>query len=91
MNDNLSLGSAQTTGRYLVLLKEGEETAGMAALREMVGAEEIDDSAMSRIGVAVVSLDPNQLQSVSMAVADDSQPIVAMEPERIIFVAIEMG
>jgi subtilisin len=85
MNDNLSLGSAQTTGRYLVLLKEGEETAGMAALREMVGAEEIDDSAMSRIGVAVVSLDPNQLQSVSMAVADDSQPIVAMEPERMMY------
>ncbi len=85
MNDNLSPRSAQTTGRYLVLMKEGEETAGMATLRAMVGAGEIDESAMSRIGVAVVSLDPNQLQSVNMAVADDSQPIVAMEPEQIMY------
>jgi subtilisin len=85
MNDNLSPRSAQTTGRYLVLMQEGEEAAGMAALREMVGAGEIDDSAMSRIGVAVVSLDPNQLQSVRVAVADDSQPIVAMEAERMMY------
>jgi subtilisin len=85
MNDNLSPGSAQTTGRYLVLMQEGDEAAGMAALREMVGTGEIDDSAMSHIGVAVVSLDPNQLQSVRVAVADDSQPIVAMEPERMMY------
>lgn len=85
MNDNLSLRSAQTTGRYLVLMKEGEETAGMAVLRAMVGTDEIDDLAMSRIGVAVVSLDPNQLQSVNMAVADDSQPIVSIEPERMMY------
>jgi subtilisin len=85
MNDNLSPRSAQTTGRYLVLMKEGEEAAGMAALSEMVGAGEIDASAMSRIGVAVVSLDPNQLQSVNMAVADDSRPIVSIEPERIMY------
>jgi subtilisin len=85
MNDNLSPRSVQTTGRYLVLMQEGEEAAGMAALREMVGTGEIDDSAMSHIGVAVVSLDPNQLQSVRVAVADDSQPIVAMEAEQIMY------
>jgi subtilisin len=85
MNDNLFLRSAQTTGRYLVLMKEGEEAGGMATLREMVGSGEIDDSAMSHLGVAVVSLDPNQLNSVNMAVADDSRPIVAIEPERMMY------
>jgi subtilisin len=85
MNDNLSPRSAQTTGRHIVLMKEGEEAAGMAELRAMVGAGEIDDSAMSRIGVAVVSLDPNQLHSVNMAVADEARPIVAIEAERMMY------
>lgn len=74
----------QTTGRYLVLLPEGQASSGMTALRNSTGTGDIDDSAVSSIGVAVVALDPNQLQSLNAAVAG-SDPILAAEPEQIMY------
>ncbi len=76
MTNSFSIRPIQTTGRYLVLLPEGEERSGMAALTDSTGIRDIDDSALSNIGVAVVALDPNQLRSLNAAVAG-SEPILA--------------
>lgn len=84
MNDNLSTGQIETTGRYIVLLPKEAGTAGISAITNAIGAEEINDSAMSNIGVAVVTLDPNQLQSLNIAIAGP-QPILAVEPEQIMY------
>jgi subtilisin len=84
MNNDLSTRPMQTTGRYLVLLPENSGSAGIASITNATGTREIDDSAMSNIGVAVVTLDPNQLQSLRAAVAG-SQPILAAEPEQIMY------
>ncbi|WP_392477144.1 S8 family serine peptidase [Nostoc sp. C110] len=84
MPNGSSIRTVQTTGRYLVLLPEGEASSGMAALTDSTGVRDIDDSAVSNIGVAVVALDPNQLQSLIAAVAGP-QPILAAEPEQIMY------
>ena len=84
MTNGSSIRPIQTTGRYLVLLPQGEESSGMTALRSSTGAGEIDDSAVSNLGVAVVDLDPNQVQSLNAAVAG-TQPILAAEPEQIMY------
>ena len=84
MTNGSSIRPIQTTGRYLVLLPEGQESSGMTALRNSTGTGDIDDSAVSNLGVAVVALDPNQLQSLNAAVAG-SQPILAAEPEQIMY------
>lgn len=84
MTNGSSIRPIQTTGRYLVLLPEGEARSGMAALTDSTGVRDIDDSAVSNIGVAVVALDANQLQSLNAAVAG-SQPILAAEPEQIMY------
>jgi subtilisin len=81
---NGSSGSIQTTGRYLVLLPEEDVRSGVRALTDSTGVRDIDDSALSNIGVAVVTLDPNQLQSLNAAVAGP-QPILASEPEQIMY------
>jgi subtilisin family serine protease len=74
----------QTTGRYLVLLPEEDVRSGVRALTDSTGVRDIDDSALSNIGVAIVALDPNQVQSLNAAVAG-SQPILAAEPEQIMY------
>ncbi len=74
----------ETTGRYLVLLPEGEARSGMSAITNSTGVNDIDDSALSNIGVAVVTLDPNQLQSLNAAVAGP-EPVLAVEPEQIMY------
>ena len=84
MTNGSSARPIQTTGRYLVLLPQGEESSGISALRSSTGAGEIDDSAVSNLGVAVVDLDPNQVQSLNAAVAG-TQPILAAEPEQILY------
>ncbi|MEM9276889.1 MAG: S8 family serine peptidase [Cyanobacteria bacterium P01_F01_bin.143] len=85
MNNGLSSQPIRTTGRYLVLLPEGDgSSGGMAALRNSTGASEIDDSVVSNLGVAVVDLDPDQLWSLTAAVAG-TQPILAAEPEQIMY------
>ncbi|MBW4549792.1 MAG: S8 family serine peptidase [Aphanocapsa sp. GSE-SYN-MK-11-07L] len=82
--NNLSARAIQTTGRYLVLLPRGQANAGIMSLRNSTGTSEIDDSAVSNIGVAVVALDPDQLQSLNAAVAGP-EPILAAEPEQIMY------
>ena len=77
----------ETTGRYLVLLPERDVGLGMSALTDSTGVREIDDAAVSHLGVAVVTLDPDRLQSLTAAVAGDA-PILAVEPEQIMY-AIE--
>lgn len=84
MVNSSSIKPIQTTGRYLVLLPEGEESSGMTALSSSTGARDIDDTAVSNLGVAVVTLAPEQLQSLNAAVAS-SQPILATEPEQIMY------
>jgi subtilisin len=84
MTNGSSIRPIQTTGRYLVLLPEDNVNSGMRALTDSTGVRDIDDSALSNIGVAVVALDPNQVQSLNAAVAG-SQPILAAEPEQIMY------
>ena len=84
MTNGSSIRPMQTTGRYLVLLPEGQESSGMTALRDATGTRDINDTAVSHLGVAVVALDPNQVQSLNAAVAG-SQPILAAEPEQIMY------
>ncbi|NEO98166.1 MAG: S8 family serine peptidase [Symploca sp. SIO2E9] len=85
MTNGSSIRPIQTTGRYLVLLPEEDVRSGMSALTDSTGVRDgIDDSAISNLGVAVVALDPNQLQSLNTAVAG-SQPILAAEPEQIMY------
>lgn len=84
MSNSSSIKPIETTGRYLVLLPEGEVSSGIRALTDSTGVRDIDDSALSNIGVAVVALDPNQVQSLNAAVAGP-QPILAVEPEQIMY------
>ncbi len=84
MTNGSSIRPIQTTGRYLVLLPETDVRSGMSALTDSTGVRDIDDSAVSNLGVAVVALDPNQLQSLNAAVAG-TQPILAAEPEQIMY------
>lgn len=84
MTNGSSIRPTQTTGRYLVLLPEEDTRLGMSAIIDTTGAREIDDSAIGNLGVAVVTLDPNQLQSLNAAVAG-SQPILAAEPEQMMY------
>ena len=84
MSNISSARPIRTTGRYLVLLPEDNATSGMSALTNATGVRDIDDSAVSNLGVAVVALDPNQLQSLTMAVAGDA-PMLAVEPEQILY------
>jgi subtilisin len=84
MINGSSIRPIETTGRYLVLLPEEDVSSGVRALTDSTGVRDIDDSALSNIGVAVVSLDPNQVQSLNAAVAG-SQPILAAEPEQIMY------
>jgi subtilisin len=80
----------QTTGRYLVLLPEEDVRSGIRALTDSTGVSDIDDSALSNIGVAIVALDPNQIQSLNAAVAGP-QPILAAEPEQIMYAIEDMA
>ncbi|MEB3294562.1 MAG: S8 family serine peptidase [Synechococcales bacterium] len=103
MSNELSVMTPETTGRYLVLLPEGEVNAGIQAVTNSTGiqsfarAADFADHAISAeqlegengavfesLGVAVVSLDPNQAQSIQMAVASES-PVLAVEPERVVY------
>ena len=84
MSNISSARPIRTTGRYLVLLPEDNTSSGMSALTDSTGVRDIDDSAVSNLGVAVVSLDPNQLQSLTTAVAGDA-PMLAVEPEQILY------
>lgn len=84
MTNGSSIRPIQTTGRYIILLPEEDVRSGVRALTDSTGVRDIDDSALSHIGVAVVDLDPNQIQSLNTAVAGTA-PILAAEPEQIMY------
>lgn len=83
----------ETTGRYLVLFEEGAAKAGIKALRDATGTDVVsasaeeaqgDDSVVfDRLGVAVVSAPPEQIQLASAPVRGKN-PIRAVEPERVV-------
>lgn len=94
-----------TTGRYLVLLREGATEAGVKTLRSSAGlsvahaadftgaaaagASGADAIVFDRLGVAVVSAPPDQVHGLHAAAAGDSA-IQAIEPERVVY-AIQDG
>ncbi|HAZ49757.1 MAG TPA: protease [Cyanobacteria bacterium UBA11369] len=53
--------------------------------------ESAENLVFDNLGVAVVTLDAEQLQSVGAAIADESQPIYAVEPERIVYALSDVG
>jgi subtilisin family serine protease len=98
--------SPETTGRYLVLLPEGNIDSGIRAFTDSTGisavarsadfasrtftAEQLEGteaSVFDTLGVAVVSLDPDQVQSLGAATVAGGMGL-AIEPERVVY-AIE--
>lgn len=53
MTNSSSIRPIQTTGRYLVLLPEEDVRLGVRALTDSTGVRDIDDSALSNIGVEI--------------------------------------
>jgi subtilisin len=84
MTEDLATRPRETTGRYLVLLPEEETSSGISALSDSSGVPASDMSVYSNLGVAVVTLDPERLQSVRAAVAGDA-PLLGIEPEQILY------
>src|SRR5712692_4472310 len=91
-----------TTGRHLVLLRDGAFDEGMNALNAIAGlgvarATDLSAEAMSEtlsqggtaimletLGVAIINVEPDQIQSLSVASAE-AGPILAVEPERVVY------
>lgn len=93
-----------TTGRFIALLREGDTEASVRLLDTRAGIkataihgdEESTAEAVSEgnavfpeIGAAVLDLDPDQMASLSTATRTTDSPIIAAEPERIVY-AIEL-
>jgi subtilisin family serine protease len=74
---------AETTGRYLVLLREDAVSEGAQALSEVVGVQSANTTIFSELGVAVVDAEPAQLRSLNTNQEDS--PILAIEPERVVY------
>ncbi|ACB49944.1 protease [Crocosphaera subtropica ATCC 51142] len=74
----------QTTGRYIIVLPEEDLSSGISAITNSTGVRESDMSVLSNLGIAVVTLDPDRLQSLSSAVAG-SEPVLSVEPEQIMY------
>ena len=94
------VGALGTTGRYLVLFREGTPDAAAKALHNSAGlrvtrfgdmsaaaldAPDGDGVMFDEIGVAVVDSDPDQLRQLGMAAADTTNDILAVEPERVMY------
>lgn len=75
---------AETTGNYLVLLREDAVSEGIQVLSETIDISASDSLVFSDLGVAVVSVDPTQLNSLSIA-AQENSAILAIEPEQIVY------
>jgi subtilisin len=98
----------ETTGRYLVLMREDAGAAGVRALQSATGMSITNTANMTegavsaetlagadavyfdQINIAVVNAPPTRVRTLEAAVADDSNPILAVEPERIMY-ALETG
>lgn len=98
-----SINGSETTGRYLVLLRENALDSGIRTLRDYTGnrrvaraadfekhavsaeqLEQTDTTVFDNLGVAVCTLDPEQLQSLHEA-SDESSPIAVIEAERVVY------
>ena len=86
----------QTTGRYLVLLEPDAVEEGVNALNRFAGlrlagtpatagaaADELDGIMLPELGVAVVTLAPDQVAQLTRATAQPG-PITIVEPERVV-------
>ncbi len=87
-NINPIVAGSETTGRYLVLFREGAVDAGIQMLSESasISFSGGEDSAivLDTLGVAVVDAAPAQMRSLRVA-GDDSSPILAIEPEMVVY------
>ena len=107
---NPSIAQPETTGKYLVLLRENEVNAGIEILSDAAGvsgvarAADFEANALSgqqlenaetlvfdNLGVAVVTLDPDQLQSLNLEKADSTSVIEEIEPERVVYAVSDVG
>ncbi|MEA5563880.1 S8 family peptidase [Anabaena sp. UHCC 0399] len=98
-----SINGSETTGRYLVLLRENATDSGIRTLRDYTGnrrvaraadfeknavtadqLEQTDTTIFDNLGVAVCTLDPEQLQSLHQA-SDESSAIAVIEAERVVY------
>lgn len=103
INPISSINGSETTGRYLVLLRENAIDSGIRTLRDYTGnrrvaraadfdksavtaeqLEQTDTTVFDNLGVAVCTLDPEQLQSLHQ-VSDESSPIALIEAERVVY------
>jgi subtilisin family serine protease len=90
-------GGGDTTGRYIVVLREDDTRASISSLKDELGVTQLDtlDDAKEaqrapgdenvffpRLGAAVVDLDPDQVSAMSRST---SSRILAAEPERIMY------
>ncbi|MGH4026238.1 MAG: S8 family peptidase [Pseudonocardiaceae bacterium] len=86
----------ETTGRYLVLLEPGAVEEGADALNRFAGlrlagtpatsgaaADQLDGIMLPELGVAVVTMDPDQAAQLIRATAAPG-PITIVEPERVV-------
>jgi subtilisin family serine protease len=98
------------TGRYIVLLREDGADRAASMLHDRTGlrvatthaegtaaAEDVSEGdalVFSEIGAAVLTMDPDQLQSLQVAAAGEAAeaPLIeAIEPERYVFALAELG
>lgn len=89
----------ETTGRFLVLLKEGAAEAGAKALRDKTGVAVSSASSLlaqdaslegpgmvfENLGVAVVDSPPDAMQSVMAEMESIASPFEYVEPERFVY------
>ncbi|MDZ8239289.1 MAG: S8 family serine peptidase [Nostoc sp. ChiQUE01a] len=105
-----SINGSETTGRYLVLLRENAVDSGIRTLRDYTGnkrvaraadfenhavtteqLEQTDDIVvLDKLGVAISTLHPEQLQSLH-EVSDENSPIAVIEPERVVYALNDVG
>lgn len=89
---NSMAAQPETTGRVLVLFREDAVDAGIQALNEATSMSVFSDESaqpnppivLDTLGVAVVDISPEQLQSVRASAEVDSA-ILAIEPEQVVY------
>lgn len=89
---NSMAAQPETTGRVLVLFREDAVDAGIQALNEATSMSVFSNESaqpnppivLDTLGVAVVDISPEQLQSVRASAEVDSA-ILAIEPEQVVY------
>jgi subtilisin len=99
--------AGETTGKYLVLFREGATNNAVKALGNVAGLADVVRTAdfeegmdleqvaktpvvvFDKLGVAVVTGDPQQMGAAMAAAADEESDILAVEPERIMYALAE--